>query len=86
MQNEHNFFKEINLELAGRRLKILPALHKKEVAEIQKNRKEKFEAGAPKNKNSIEYWMYVDKHNKRNLALLKYGLNEPEEVQWIRTD
>lgn len=67
--------------MAGRRLKVLPALHKKEAVEVQKNRKERDEAGAPKNKNSIEYWMYVDKHNKRNLALLKCGLNEPEEVQ-----
>ena len=59
---------------------VLPALAKKEVTKIKDARDKKFEENAPKNKNTLEYWIYQDKHKKRNLFLTTFGLNDPEEV------
>lgn len=71
---------EYNFELGGRRLKFFPALPRKEVGKIQLERKEKDESNAPKNKNTLDYWIYHDKQRKRNFYLAKMGLNEPLEV------
>ncbi len=71
---------EYNFELGGRRLKFFPALGRQEVGKIQESRKEQDDSNAPKNKGTLDYWIYHDKHKKRNFYLAKMGLNEPLEV------
>jgi len=56
---------------------------KKDVKKLKESRDKKFEENAPKNKNTLEYWIYQDKHKKRNLFLTKFGLNDPEEVIYL---
>lgn len=59
---------------------VLPALRRKEVTDIKEVRKQKDQENEPKNKNSLDYWIYHDKQKKRNLYLAKYGLNDPADV------
>lgn len=58
----------------------MPALDKKEATNLQETKNQKEDKDAPKNKNTLEYWIYQDKNKKRNLHLTTYGLNDPEEV------
>jgi len=59
---------------------VLPALGKKEVTQVKEERQKKFDENAPRDKNSIDYWIYQDKQKKRRLYLTKFGLNDPEVV------
>ena len=59
---------------------VLPTLSKKDVTQVKEDRKKTFDENAPRDKNSIDYWIYQDKQKKRRLYLTKFGLNDPEEV------
>lgn len=59
---------------------VLPAMAKKEVKKVTEERQKNFNENAPKDKNSLDYWIYQDKQKKRMLYLAKLGLNDPEQV------
>ena len=67
-----------DLDLNGRRLIILPALNRTEVDKMKIGDKET-ESKEPRNKNSLDYLIYQDKHKTRNLYLSKVGLNDPHD-------
>ena len=71
---------EVSLELGGRRMIILPALARKEVRTLKETRSQKDGENAPRNPNTIEYWVYHDRTRKRNIYLAQCGLNQPSDV------
>ncbi len=75
-----NFVKEVSLELGGRRMIILQAMGRKDVSKVRLERQKKDDENAPKNKNSLEYWIYQDRNKKRSLYLAEVGLNNPDQV------
>ena len=80
LRKDNTVIADVNFEIGGRRMIVLPAMAKKEVKRVTDERQKNFNENAPKDKNSLDYWIYQDKQKKRMLYLAKLGLNDPEQV------